>query len=532
MKKIILISFIFIAFLFNACNESYLDLNPTDAVTTDTYFQNSDDYVLALNGLYDYIQGKDYVGRGGVLAGGLYWDVISDAMYFSFSWHSPWYQISAGTQNPSTGDIGFVWDKGYQALGWANTILAKLDESTLDEAFVKEAQAEVRFLRALIYFQMINIYGDVPLTLTPITAIADGYLTRNPIAEVRTAILDDLDFAISNLAVDPYQGQKGRATKQAAMGIKARVLLYASDWAKAAQASKDVMTLAAQNPDKIGLMDNYDDILDKKFENNKEILFDIQYVSNGSGEGSDNQLPFGGAVLPSMGPIAGGWSATALTPEYIDSYLMKDGLPISQSPLYDPTNPMLNRDPRFYGTFLVPGVTILPDGSPYIKDYLRGMNSAILAKYPINLKKFIDLTANNSSWTQEQEPNWPIIRYADVVLMYAEAQNEAVGPDATVYDAINAIRDRAGMPHVRTGMTQAEMREAIRFERKIELGFEGLRYFDIIRWKIADQVLSSIDDSQYNIGVPKAFHAPQNWLWPVPQTAIDANPNLTQNPGY
>lgn len=535
MKKAISISFIFIALIFSSCDESFLELNPTDAITTDTYFKNSDDFILGVNGLYDYIQGKTADGKGGVLAGAMFFDVIADEIYWNWSWFTPWYQISAGTQNPSTDNIGFVWDTGYKAIGWANTILAKLDESTLDADFITQMQAEARFLRALIYFQMINLYGDVPLVLEPINSVADGYIARNPVSEVRTEILKDLDFAIANLAIAPYKDQKGRATKQAAMGIKAKVLLYAGQYSEAAMAAKEIMTLAEQNPDKIGLMDNYDDILDKNYENNKEILFDIQYVSNGSAEGSDNQLPFSGAQLPSMiSPISGGWAggSCALSPSFMDSYPMTDGLPITQSPLYDPENPFLNRDPRFYGTFLVAGITVLPDGSTFTADYVRGFSSTVTEKYPINIKKFIDLTANNTAYEREHEPNWPIIRYADVILMYAEAQNEASGPDQSVNDAVNMIRDRAGMPHIASGMSQEQMRNAIRFERKIEFGLEGVRYFDLIRWKIADQVLNSLNESQWNIGNPKAFTAPKNWLWPIPQTAIDANPKLEQNPGY
>ena len=122
------------------------------------------------------------------------------------------------------------------------------------------------------------------------------------------------------------------------------------------------------------------------------------------------------------------------------------------------------------------------------------------------------------------------LRYADVLLMYAEAQNEAVGPDQSVYDAINEVRDRAGMPDVEEGLSKDEMREIIRFERRIELAGEGYRWFDIKRWGIANEVLSKVDEPGRGTGVLKM--EPHQYIWPFPQSEIDMNPNLDQNPGY
>ena len=119
-----------------------------------------------------------------------------------------------------------------------------------------------------------------------------------------------------------------------------------------------------------------------------------------------------------------------------------------------------------------------------------------------------------------------LLRYADVLLMYAEAQNEASGPDASVYDAVNKVRARAGVADFTPGMTQAEMRDEIRHERRIEFVMEGTRYFDLLRWRTAEMVIPSNTLANY------VFDPSKNYLWPIPQTAIDVNPGITQNPGY
>jgi hypothetical protein len=490
------------------------------------------------------MQGKGPVGRGGVYSGDLYWEVASDGLYFQFSWHTPWYDVYNGNLAPTTSDVSFLWNAGYKAIGWANTILANLDKAQLDVSARSRIEGETKFLRGITYLRLVSVYGDVPLVLKQVDP-ANAKVPRDSKDKIFSQVFSDLNDAAQTLQLTPYNGQKGRATKQAALGMKARAWLYAASplfntdnvtakWDSAKTAASQLMTLASQNPAAIGLELNYDDVFSLTNENNKEILFDIQYSANNSQEGGNNLLPFGPRLLPTQGGVAGGWGSSAIVPEYADSYLMRDGLPANASPLYSSSNPFTNRDPRFYTTFFVANVSALPDGSIFNPTYLNSFaGPAYLTDYPLSVRKGVNPAAKNQSYDNEQAPNTIILRYADVLLMYAEAQNEVNGPDASVYAAVNLIRRRVNLPDLPLGLSKDAMGIAIQNERKWELGYEGERYFDIRRWKIAEAVINSLTKgNQYNIAPAKKFIAPKHYWWPIAQSTRDANPNISQNPGY
>ncbi|WEA00593.1 RagB/SusD family nutrient uptake outer membrane protein [Mucilaginibacter sp. SJ] len=531
-------------FLLCACKKQ-LNLYPLDAVSTANFFKTTGDYDLALNGLYDDMQGHGQGGLGGVYAGDLYWEVASDGMYFGFSWHTPYYDISNGNLAPSTGNLSSLWDSGYKAISWSNTILQKVDgNSALDAAFAKHIKGEALFLRAATYLRLVSVYGDVPLVLTTLN-LANSKVSRTPADQVYQQIVADFDAAAQLLDVTPYNGQKGRATKQAALGMKARALIYAASplfntsndlarWKTALAACQAVVDLAGANANAIGLIPNYSDVFSLSNEDNKEILFNIEYTSNNSSEGGNNELPFGPSKLSTQSGVAGSWGAAAIVPEYADSYLMKDGLTAATSPFYSAANPFLNRDPRFYTTFFLANYTVLSDGSLFYPFYLNSFaGSAYRTAYPISVRKGIDENAKNQSYDNEQAPNFIVLRYADVLLMLAEAENEVNGPTAKAYSAVNQIRQRAAMPILIPGLSQADLRTAIMNERKWELGYESVRYFDIRRWKTAETVMNSLTKAaSFGIAPPKHFYAPKNYFWPIATNSIDADPNLKQNTGY
>lgn len=541
MKKICILTVM--CFLLNACTDK-LELSPLDSISTLNFFKTQEDFDLAVNGLYNYMQGKGNVGRNGVYAGDLYWEVASDAAYFQFSWHTPWYDISNGNLAPTTDNVRFIWDTGYRAIGWANTILDNMDKASIDANTKKIYEGEVKFLRAITYLRMVSLYGDVPLILKKLP-VSEAKVPRDSKESVLTQVVADLDEAAQKLSLTPLNGQKGRATKQAALGMKVRALTYAASplfnpsgdtkkWEAAKTAASELMTIATQNPTLVGLESSYDNIFSVSNEDNKEVLFNIEYTANNSQEGGNNLLPFGPRTLPTQGGVAGGWGSSAITPEYADSYLMKDGLPAASSPLYSAANPWANRDPRFYTTYFVAGISTLPDGSIFNIDRVNSFpGGTFQAAYPMSIRKGVDPSAKNQAYDNEQAPNTIILRYADVLLMYAEAQNEVSGPDATVYAAINQIRSRAGLPNLATGLSKDAMRTAIQNERKWELGYEGVRYFDIRRWKIADTVLNNLPKGPtLNVTPAKKFVATKHYWWPLAQSTIDANPKLIQNDGY
>ena len=231
---------------------------------------------------------------------------------------------------------------------------------------------------------------------------------------------------------------------------------------------------------------------------------------------------------------------------------MANGLPIDDpNSGYDPQDPYSNREKRFYESLVY-------DGSEWA-------GAVIVMKQGVGSKNETDLASKNESTNtgyyirkglnpayaingnnRQNSANYIILRYAEVLLGYAEAQNEAVGPDQSVYDAINKVRARVDLPPLEEGLSQDEMREAIYQERRVELAFEDKRYFDLLRLKLAEEKLNGVMHAMlieevggnvvYTV-IPATqgemvFHPEKNYLFPIPQSAIDRNPNLTQNPGY
>ncbi|MBE7174264.1 MAG: RagB/SusD family nutrient uptake outer membrane protein, partial [Williamsia sp.] len=191
----------------------------------------------------------------------------------------------------------------------------------------------------------------------------------------------------------------------------------------------------------------------------------------------------------------------------------------------NPAFPYLNRDPRLKLSVYVPGDPWKYSTTGFFDPTKDGNN-----KTGFNLKKYLDTTRAPTGYATQSDQDFVLLRYADILLMYAEAQNEVGGPSQAVYNAVNAVRARPGinLPALPAGLSQDALRQRIRNERRVELAFEGLRYFDLLRWKIADQVIPAIVNPG---GVNRRFEQ-KNYLWPFPQSEIDIDPDLKQNTGY
>ncbi len=352
----------------------------------------------------------------------------------------------------------------------------------------------------------------MPLILKPIDR-KDAKVARNTKDEVIKAVLEDLEIAINNLETTPLNNQVGRPTKQSALGLKVKVLLFNKRWAEAAATAKEVIDLESSGA--VALSSDYGALFDGTDKANKEVLFDVQFKAPSVNEGNYLSEHYG----PTGVDNGGGWGSISYQEPMFDAFYMKDGLPKDVSPLYDPANPYANRDPRLYGSFFVPGFTTW-QGKPYTDQNYAGQ----IPTLPLNTKKWV--TTKDVSFAEDGDANLILLRYADVLLMYAEAQNEAAGPDETVYAAINKVRARSQMPPVAAGLSKDQMTEIIRHERKVEFSQEGLRYLDLIRWGIAEQKINSNTRSTRN------WKADTHSILPIPQSEIDANPELVQNPNY
>jgi hypothetical protein len=467
-------------------------------------------------------------------------------------------------------DIGDIWRRMYAGIAITNKMLSKISivppapPATVPIFDPKRVEGEMRFLRALSYFELTKRFGGVPLVDRVYDVNEDINLPRKTFAEITAFILKDLDIAVTKLGTDAEYGASnyGRPTIGAAQALRSRVLLYAASplnnsandktkWKEAADAALVLMD------GRYALQATYGDILN--VPNSPEYIM-IRIKGN---------TPLSGEMMQdfSMSPGSGGAQGQMNpTQNHVDMYEMANGLPITNPASgYDPQKPYLNREPRFYNNIIYNDLpwqggkiemwsTLSGAATVYGKDYNPGNITYTATRY--YCKKYwpeVYRTVGGSTTLL----NYIYFRFGEVLLNYAEAQNEYLSaPDASVYDAIVKIRARAGIAKgtgtygygLKDNMTTAEMREVIRHERAIELSFEDHRWYDIMRWKIGATTIAvpmkGMDvfkkaDGTFTytpiilgVGFQKTWTEKQN-LYPVPRTEIYKSKGvLTQNPGW
>lgn len=516
MKKNYLFNFILVVpilVLFLSC-EDFLDRKPLNNLDEKQFWLNEQQAIQGVTAVYAVLQNA-----------GVYGDYVLNDMYTPIADETGGGQINLGLQTSRDGIFSSKWTSLYLGINRANVALKRIPAIAMDETLKKRLIAETKFLRALFYFNLIDFYGDVPFYLEEIE-VTTANKPRTSVEEIRGQIISDLSEAIPDLAITYSASDIGRVTQGAAKALLGKVYLYAQKYDLAKEIFGEIIT----NKEKYGydLLPNYSDIFNYHNENNKEVIFDVQYVGPFLGEGS--LLDFYLGNLSCNG--TGGSNASCPTVELLDSYCCVDGLPITESDLYDPNNRYANRDKRL-------DITIMRPGS-YFKDleyayplrpgyYVKGRTRTGLM-----WRKYV-VEDEGSAYTDDPQ-NFIVIRYADVLLMYAEAANEILSnPDESIYSAINSVRERAGIKALEIGScTKDKMRELIRQERKVEFACEGLYYSDIRRWKIAETELNGVSfkDLLGNVYVTRVFDGSKHYLWPIPQQELDMNKNLTQNPGY
>jgi hypothetical protein len=525
MKKIY--SILFCTALLSSCSKDLLNTLPKDRYAEEVYWTSEKNATAALNGCYAVLKEDGLFGGTATPL----WEETATPNAYNYDNSFGFNVIALGTQTASPANpaeiINNRWTDSYRGIGRVNTLLAEIDQVSMAETQKNQMKAEAKFLRGLFYAMLEMYYGGVPLILEKPNAATQSDLPRNTRAEVVNQVIKDFDEAAAVLpAKYAAAADKGRATKGAALAMKARVLLFEASplvnttndvnkWIAAAAASKAVIDLAPQAG--YGLFPNYRGMLLPANENNQEVIFDVQFKAP---EQTGNSFDL----------IVRQFNTNAPLRDLIDAYYMKDGLPITQSPLYNPAKPYENREPRFYQSIVFPGDVYL--GSAVTPTNPFKITGYTFKKYGI----YDSLPSTQLYQTGQSETNYVVIRYADILLMYAEAQNEALAaPDASVYDAVNKVRQRAGLvPYdIPPGKTKVEMRDIIRRERRIELAGEGFYYLDIRRWKTAEQVMNAtIYNSQNQAIVKRTFNPARDYWWPVPQTQLDLNRALSQNDNY
>lgn len=499
-----------------SCDKDLLNVAPPDKLSTTIFWKSPSDADLALTGLYNFL------GAGAPGGLGQYqpyiWDDFSDNSH-SFSDRGGALSMLYSGLTPTTqGFMSIYYPQNYKAIAAINSFLANVGK-VLEGEKLKMYKGQAFFLRAFNYFWLAKLYGNVPIVKDdPFTISPKAHLATSKRTDVLAFIESDLDSAIAYLPdVSPYDGH---AVKGTAEGYMVRVLLFENKYAQAAVIAKQII-----DSKKFSLNPCYSCNFYKPNQNSsKEIMFSVQFLPPIiiHPNGASDMLTLGSFSSYSQG-----------TQDLVDSYESIDGKSIGTSSLYDPQNPYENRDPRMRMTLFFPG-DIKAQGWP------SDNNPAIPGKGGwregyFRVKKWLTpgVSADAGYANQPTDANdWVLLRYADILLMYAEAQNEAVGPDASVYNAVNLVRERAGMPDLLTGLMQDQMRDAIRYERRAEFALEGIRFFDLRRWGIAEQVMNGFVPNALFPNI-KAVYEPKFEYWPIPQYEIDFNaPEMKQNPGY
>lgn len=552
--------------VFAAC-ESAIDLYPLDYPSAETFYTNETEIEGGVNACYYFLVSPLI----GYLSPEFSWDALTDVVFIRGGGFAQGILESNYDNNEWT--FYNIWSILYQGIGRCNLMLEKLEENKdiLTSEKIKQYQGEVYFLRAYYYLRLTNIYGDVVYLDQPVKTVAEASeVTRTSKAEVLKKIYADFDKSAELLA-NSTEETLGRATWGAAMSYKARAALQNNDWEIAAEAAKLVI-----DSKKYSLMPSYETLFNEEVINNPANT--EQIFTQGHLLDAKNHHRF--VRITAARSVAGGWTTLVPTQNMLDSYHCTDGQDISKSPLYDKSNPYDNRDPRLYYSFVLPGdmwngyiyetrydkpTTLNSDGET-VKN-LDSYASTEWTSFTGYLFRKYYHTKYESSVDQCENP-FMLLRYAEVLLTYAEAKIELNQIDADCLSAINQVRTRGdvNMPPV-SASNQYEMRKIVCYERKVELFNENLRRQDLIRWKRAEVVLNRpifgrpiigdpidyksvqfdefgdpiyIDHNSYEphpskdyrVLIRTNFNKERDYLWPIPERELNLNPDLGQNPGW
>jgi starch-binding outer membrane protein, SusD/RagB family len=511
MKKVTI--YILSILFFTACTDDFLDRGSLTQLAEGNFWQTEEDAQLGINGIYAALQQN--VLYGGSLnasnaAGIPQHDGLSDNAFNNWRFEGPG-NFMEGNVTPFTGYFNNFWTANYRGIARANIAIQSIERIT-DENFAIESRqrllGQAYFLRALFYMNLAIYFEEAPLILE-IQTLEDSYVPKNSYEEIRLAINADLESAIEFLPESYPSALFGYATKGAALSLAARWYLYNKEHQQVADYTSQVMGLG------YGLHNNYAQLFTPAGELTNEIVFSVRFIQDQSNNGETFSSTFEGIPRVNDQPM----------PNLVDAYRCIDGLPIAESPLYDPQRRNENRDPRLTATIYFEGDIFLV----HLNRPFRGNTATRFAR-----KKY---TRNNISPEgigvgSAGGQDWYLIRYADVLLMRAEALAE-LGQLVDVYPLVNMVRARVGMPAIEevegAGLSQGQLIDIVRHERRVELAFEGLRFFDIKRWGIVEEAINRA------IADPVGPYNPQymgrrSEVFPLPQQELDANKNLIQNP--
>lgn len=499
MKFYIIILKMSLLLVLVSCSDDFLVKTDPTSLVEDEFYETEEQVEQAVNGVYSQLQ-----------------NIVSDQWQFNefitdnTTLHFNPQNRGAGPTfealeywkiNPSTNNIESLYNSIYGTLANINTTLAKLEDAEINESVSLQFESELKFLRAYFYFHLIQYFGDVIIITEPLETPSEAWeYERDPVDEVYDLIEKDLEDAAAG-APEYGDEEVGRVTQGAVMGLLGKMYLTQNDYDNAIDALEQVRTMGYT------LLDSYADVFDPQNKNHAESIFDVQYQSSSDlDEGSTFIYVFApreseGAVIDFSGENGAGWNTPSL--DMIAAYEEDD----------------LRKEVSLEEGYTNQDGDEIP--VPYISKY----------HHPHDVRG-------------QTDNNWPVLRYADILLMLAEAINEESGPNAESYDYLNQVRERAGLDPL-SGLNQESFRDAVLQERRVELAFENHRWFDLKRTKTPEelaQFLNEYGEMERNDpttprgGVPFSDgdydFEPHEALFPIPASEISVNEQLEQNPGY
>lgn len=509
--------------LMTSCSDSFLQRDSLTESSSSTYWQTPDDALTALAACYDALQSNQLYNSDQNSFGPLYMDCVSDnGGHFNWSGWIEGYDVAMGIHNPSSGLFSEYWKASFEVIGRCNLLLANVDKINISDAEKARFKAEAIALRALIYTNLTMTYQDVPYLTEPLT-LENPEKEKSSRADIVASVMADLKATAPDL---PETADRGRLTRGAAYAILGRLALYNEKWSDAIAAYEEVMKLG------YSLHPSYKELFTQKGETSNEIIFGVRFEGPGQKEGASFNAHWNTPLEALNGTL-----------DLADDYYTLEGKKttdtnygVMKDGKLDVTQPnaehFANRDPRLYVTLFVPGMTWNGKGGEGA--WYGGAAASLSSVY---VMKYFDPTDTSNSWDNGQD--FYVIRYAEVLLSLAEALVQNGNYDeARVRDLVNQVRQRADvmMPTVEsvegTGLSKEALLEVIKHERRVELAFEGLRLFDVYRWKELDKAVANIEKERTTLGLsyePRQYNGERDYVWPIPTNELDSNKKLEQH---
>lgn len=516
MKKII-ISIFLLSTLFFSCSD-FLDRNSLSELSNETFWSSEGDATKALVGCYDALQmegGIAFVWPGASTCSLRELEFATDNGFFLWI---PWVApdvLTNNTLSPTSGLVQAAWKASYTGIARCNAVIKNVPLMTEDQISKEKANqivCEAKFLRALYYNHLTSLYRDVPLTLDVLT-VATSQVPKSPKAEVVAQIIKDLKD-ISGEDMLPLTTDRGRATRGAALGLLCRVYLYNEMYEEAADAAEQVIKLNEYIIDP-----NYSTLFTEAGNTSKEILFAVRFKNTDQSQGEGGFLAYNY-----------GYPMEWITPykNLANDFYCKEGKSITDSNLYDPDDDS-NRDPRLTYSIVTPNSTW---NGAWGKESARDAWWRYNSPSELYVRKY---QYGSTDWKPDNQ-DFYIIRYADILLMRAEALANLSQEKTEIMGLIDEVRQRADvkMPKVEdaegSNLSYEQLLDVIKHERRVEFAFEGFRYFDLLRWKGMEDAYAKCRAEGY--GGSHIFDSKKGYVWPISQTELDNNRALVQAPEW